>query len=447
MNQPMIDVDEKPRAAKSHSAPSTRIPSNESRGSAPESKGKSIQRRLFENVLATVGHPALLIELPRGEVISPRDPAVPVVGRLRFLDDRALWRVITDPMFQFPEMYSAGRIAIDGPIDQIVIEIFHAMRRAGHRSTWLGKWIGMARWPRRTSLRAAKENIHHHYDIGNEFYKLWLDKRMAYTCAYFPRPDASLEEAQTAKFDHVCRKLRLTPNMNVIEAGCGWGGLALHMARQYGVRVQAYNISHEQIVYARQCAQAEGLGDRIEFVEADWREMRGSCDAFASIGMLEHVGPRHYRQLGGTIDRLLRPGGRGIIHSIGQNFPCPASPWIERRIFPGGYPPALSEMMAIFESNEFSVLDVENLRLHYAQTLRHWLQQFEQHEPQVRAMFDEPFVRMWRFYLAGSLASFETGSYQLFQIVFNRAADNDVALTRDYLYRTFGDPTSAKGRS
>ena len=343
-------------------------------------------------------------------------------------------------MFQFPEMYCAGRLTIDGPIEAVTNEIFGAMQRAGHRSTFLMRLLGRLRWPRRTTLRAAKENIHHHYDIGNDFYALWLDDRMAYTCAYFPRPEATLEEAQLAKFDHVCKKLRLQPGMFVIEAGCGWGGLALHMARHYGVQVRAYNISHEQIVFARQRAQAEGLADCVEFVEADWREIRGSCNVFASIGMLEHVGRRNYRHLGHVIDRALKPGGRGLIHTIAQNEAAPASPWIERRIFPGGYPPALSEMMNIFEPNGFSILDVENLRLHYAQTLWHWLSRYQRHETQVRAMFDERFVRMWRFYLAGSLSAFATGSYQLFQVIFNRAPDNDVAMTRDYLYQVSEAP-------
>jgi cyclopropane-fatty-acyl-phospholipid synthase len=340
-------------------------------------------------------------------------------------------------------MYSAGRIAIEGKIEEVTVEIFRGIQRAGNRTTPLMRLFSWVHWPRGTTLRAAKKNIHHHYDVGNDFYALWLDQQMAYTCAYFPHPEATLEEAQFAKFDHVCRKLRLKPNMQVIEAGCGWGGLALHMARHYGVRVQAYNISHEQILYARQRAKTEGLEGRVEFIEADWRTIASPCDVFVSVGMLEHVGRRNYRLLGQVINRALKPGGRGLIHSIGQNFPEPVSPWIERRIFPGGYPPALSEMMDIFEPNGFSVLDVENIRLHYAQTLQHWLDRFRQNEDKVRAMFDDKFVRTWRFYLAGSLAAFATGSYQLFQVVFNRAVDNDVAWTRDYLYRDGASPMPA----
>ena len=276
------------------------------------------------------------------------------------------------------------------------------------------------------SLARSRENVHHHYDIGNDFYRLWLDEQLAYTCAYFPEPGVSLEAAQIAKFDHVCRKVWLQPGETVVEAGCGWGALALHMARHYQVNVRAYNISHEQIVYARERAKAEGLSDRVEFVEDDWRHIAGRYDVFVSIGMLEHVGPSNYRRLGEVIHRVLTDRGRGIIHSIGRNKPAPVDLWIERRIFPGSYPPSLAEMMQILEPREFSVLDVENLRLHYAQTLRHWLGRFEGAAEQVTKMFDQRFVRMWRLYLAGSIAAFEGGSLQLFQVVFARGKVNDM---------------------
>src|SRR5690606_24874192 len=154
------------------------------------------------------------------------------------------------------------------------------------------------RLPRINSLRKSRDNVYHHYDIGNEFYRLWLDEQLAYTCAYFPEPEVSLEAAQVAKFDHVCRKLNLRPGERVVEAGCGWGALALHMAREYGVTVRAYNVSREQIAYARRRAQEEGLADRVEFVEDDWRNVTGRYDAFVSVGMLEHVGKHNYRKLG-----------------------------------------------------------------------------------------------------------------------------------------------------
>jgi cyclopropane-fatty-acyl-phospholipid synthase len=257
---------------------------------------------------------------------------------------------------------------------------------------------------------------------------------MQYTCAYYARPDLTLEQAQLAKLDHVCRKIRLQPGERVVEAGCGWGGLALHIAQKYGASVRAFNLSREQVAYARERAQALGLSGRVEFVQDDYRNTTGKYDAFVSVGMLEHVGVDQYHELGRVIDRSLVPSGRGLIHSIGRNAPRPLDVWIERRIFPGANPPALSEMMQIFEPRKLSVLDVENLRLHYARTLEHWLERFERSSEQVAAMFDGRFVRMWRMYLAGSVAAFLVGSLQLFQVVFSREKNNDVSMTREHLY-------------
>jgi cyclopropane-fatty-acyl-phospholipid synthase len=244
----------------------------------------------------------------------------------------------------------------------------------------------------------------------------------------------SLEEAQAAKIDHVCRKLELKPGQTVVEAGCGWGALARHMAKHYGVTVKAYNISHQQLTYARARAQQEGLSDRVEYIEDDYRNIRGQYDAFVSVGMLEHVGLPNYPVLGAVALNVLRENGRGLIHSIGRNRPGTMSAWIERRIFPGAHPPCLSEMMQIFEPHNFSVLDVENLRLHYARTLAHWLERFEANADKVEAMTDSAFVRAWRLYLAGSMASFTAGDLQLFQVTFAHGNCNEVPWTRWRLY-------------
>jgi cyclopropane-fatty-acyl-phospholipid synthase len=206
------------------------------------------------------------------------------------------------------------------------------------------------------------------------------------------------------------------------------------MARRYGVRVRAFNISREQVSYARARAAREGLGDRVEYVEDDYRNISGQYDAFVSVGMLEHVGVRNYTTLGDIARRCLAGRGRGLIHSIGRNQPGPLHPWIERRIFPGACAPSLAQMALIFEPWDLSILDVENLRLHYAQTLRHWLALYEGARERVRGMFDERFVRMWRLYLAGSVAGFTTGSLQLFQVLFAPGESNDVPLTRAHLH-------------
>jgi cyclopropane-fatty-acyl-phospholipid synthase len=286
-------------------------------------------------------------------------------------------------------------------------------------------------WQKSNDIRAARDNVHTHYDLGNEFYKLWLDRRLVYTCAYFPTPESTLEDAQVAKMDLVCRKLQLRPGERVVEAGCGWGALALFMAKHYGVSVTAFNVSTEQIAYARARAREEGLDDRVEFVEDDYRNVKGQFDVFVSVGMLEHVGKADYVTFGDVIDRTLSPSGRGLLHFIGRNQPAPLNPWIRRRIFPGAYPPALREVCeAVLEPSGFSILDVENLRLHYAKTLEHWRQRYNDSRAQVMQMFDEAFARAWQLYLAGSQAAFATGSMQLFQVVFARGTTNDIPWTR-----------------
>jgi cyclopropane-fatty-acyl-phospholipid synthase len=287
---------------------------------------------------------------------------------------------------------------------------------------------------RSNTLDRSRDNVHHHYDIGNAFYELWLGDTMAYTCAYYPTPAADLETAQIAKMDHVCRKLRLRAGESVVEAGCGWGSLALHMARHYGVKVRAFNISREQIAYARERAVRAGLDGRVEYVEDDYRNITGRYDAFVSVGMLEHVGVADYRELGRIARDAIGPLGRGLIHSIGRNRPKPLNPWIVKRIFPGAYPPSIREMMQIFEPWNLSVLDVENIRLHYARTLEHWLERYEAACDRVREMFDERFVRMWRLYLAGSTASFRVGELQLFQVVFAPSSNNEIPWSRAHVY-------------
>jgi len=225
----------------------------------------------------------------------------------------------------------------------------------------------------------------------------------------------------------------------VVEAGCGWGALARYMAKRYGVKVRAYNISREQVRYARKRAREEGMEGQVEYVEDDYRSISGEYDAFVSVGMLEHVGPDHYRELGKVIDSSLKEQGLGLIHTIGQNVAKPMSPWFLKRVFPGSYPPTLREIMDIFEPRGFTVLDVENLRLHYSRTLEHWLERFENNTDRILEMFDDCLIRAWRLYLSGSIANFNLGSLQLFQVVFSRPGNNLIPLTRSHLTASTGE--------
>ena len=374
------------------------------------------------------GRSPLSFVLADGSVIL--ESAVPPVATVVFRDRRTILRMLLDPDMAMGEAYSDGAAQVEG---DLVAALEAAYAAVGARSAWY--------WPlaftARHSVRLSFRNARRHYDLGNDFYRLWLDDQLVYTCAYFPSPETGLEEAQVAKMELVCRKLRLRPGEEVVEVGCGWGALALHMARHHGVKVRAYNVSHEQIRYARERARNEGLTDRVEFFESDYRDAQGPADVFVSIGMLEHVGRENYPALGAVIDRCLPRGrGRGLLHFIGRDRPRPLSAWIRRRIFPGAYAPTLSEVFSgALEPARLSVVDVENLRLHYARTLALWRERYEAAYDEVAARFGARFARTWRFYLAGSEAGFRSGSLQLFQVSFARTGDNDLGWTRADLYR------------
>jgi len=391
----------------------------------------SAEKLLLARMMESLGNPPLDLVLWDGQEIA--SPGKPSLARVLIRDRGALLKLIANPELGFGEMYTAERIEVHGNLVDCLEAIYRALPRTDHGQI-ARKLLAPFNASLRNTLPRARRNIHHHYDIGNDFYKLWLDRDLVYTCAYFPDPSMGLEEAQAAKLDYVCRKLRLVPGETVLETGCGWGALALHMAKHYGATVKAYNISKEQIAYARERARAEGLDGRVQFIEDDYRNVDGEFDAFVSVGMLEHVGIDQYQALGAVIDRCLKDAGRGLIHSIGRDRPSPMTPWIERNIFPGACPPSLSQMTQIFEPFGFSVLDVENLRLHYAKTLEHWLERYEANIERVAQMFDPAFVRAWRLYLAGSLAAFRSGDMQLFQVSFNRSGQNRIPWSRQYLY-------------
>ena len=380
-----------------------------------------LERWALARIQASVASARVGFQLWDGFELSPS--AGPALGVITFKNRRALFSWVWDPDLYFGEAYMFGAVEIRGDLVPILVEIYRALGEARSRSWWL--------WQRSNDLDAARENVHRHYDMGNDFYRLWLDREMVYTCAYFPEPNATLEDAQVSKMERVCRKLRLQAGERVVEAGCGWGSLALFMARECGVTVRAFNVSSEQVAFARQRVRDEGLTDRVEFIEDDYRNVSGEYDAFVSVGMLEHVGLADYQTFGAVIDRSLTAQGRGLIHFIGRNRPGPLNPWIRKRIFPGAYPPALAEVFErVLEPCNLSVLDVENLRLHYATTLDHWRRRFDAAAGSVAAMFDDSFVRAWRLYLAGSQAAFTTGSMQLFQVLFARGDSNSIPWTR-----------------
>jgi cyclopropane-fatty-acyl-phospholipid synthase len=286
----------------------------------------------------------------------------------------------------------------------------------------------------RNTVAGAKKNVHHHYDLGNDFYRLWLDESMTYTCAYFIDPHDTLAQAQRNKHEHICRKLRLEPDMTLVDIGCGWGAMLVYAAQNYGVKGVGYTISEEQANWARDNIRQLGLEDQIRIELKDYREAEGQFDRWVSIGMFEQVGKQFFPTFFSEIERILKPGGVGVLHTIGSSEPYTNNPWIEKYIFPGGHLPQLGDLAHGLNAAGLNPIDVEDLRLHYGQTLDHWYANFSRVEDKVRQMFDERFVRMWRFYLNGAAQGFKWGTLRLFQVAFTHGLDQSLPRTRDYQY-------------
>ena len=320
--------------------------------------------------------------------------------------------------YDFLELFSINRSGLTGhPIQNILRYIWRSLRRIEQYNP-IGK---------------ALKNASHHYDLSDDFYRLFLEDDLQYTCAYFRSPDDTLEEAQLNKKHHVCAKLKIEDGMRIAELGCGWGGLALYLAQVADVEVTAVNLSIEQIRVARVRARELGLEDRVHFEHMDYRELQGTYDRVVSVGMLEHVGYRHYDEFFVKFRSLLKEDGFGLIHSIGRNAPPgTVSSFIRKYIFPGGYAPSLSEILAVTERQRFWIADCEILRMHYYYTLQHWRARFMANWDQAAAIYDERFCRMWEFYLISSQLAFLNGSEMTFHLVLANKRDS-VPIVRDYM--------------
>lgn len=376
------------------------------------------------------------IVLPGGKTIRHGDG--PPVFTLNVKTPAALRGIIFRSSLGFGNAYTRGEIDVEGDLQQVVLASF-AAREQNLKGAWWGRGRYLIEFlARANTLAGSKRNIAAHYDLSNEFYALWLDQEMQYTCAYFAHADDTLEQAQRRKMDLVCRKLDLKAGDLVVEAGGGWGGLALHMARHWGVRVKSFNISRSQVEYARERAGRLGLGpEQVEYFLDDYRNIPRHverCDKFASICMLEHVGRENYRAFHRLIGGLLRPGGLALLQFISRTRPSPISnPWLEKHVFPGYYNPSLGEVVGALEAltKGLQVVDVENMRFHYALTLRHWLDRFEQNAGRIGARWGEAVVRTFRLYLNGGLADFGHGRGTLiYQALLSNGCDNSAPLTR-----------------
>jgi len=286
-----------------------------------------------------------------------------------------------------------------------------------------------------STLRRAKRNISFHYDKGDEFYKLYLDKTMTYSCAYFSKPDDSLEQAQLNKYEHIARKLLLKPDESLLDIGCGWGGMLIYAARKYGITGIGITLSKNQFECANRKIEELGLQNQLKFLYKDYRQLDDNFDKIVSIGMMEHVGKKFIPTFIQKVSELLKSGGLGLLHTIGKDTPSAGDPWMFSYIFPGAYIPTLHEIVQEMGKTGFSILDVENLRLHYAKTLEKWAENFEKNIQEIRKLFDETFVRQWRLFLNSTAAGFKYGNLRLFQILVSKGLDNTLPATRAHVYQ------------
>ena len=379
----------------------------------------------------------LVVRMPDGRKLEfgPGD------GRsltVRLADRRTAFAIARNPRLGFGEAYMDGRLVIeDGDILDLMELVTGANRwedgGAGRKALRKGKSPLKKLWRARNVVRRARKNVAHHYDIGNELYRLFLDDDLQYSCAYFTDPANSLEQAQLDKKAHIAAKLDLKPGQHVLDIGCGWGGTALYLNRNAGVRVTGVTLSEEQLKVARERAAAAGVADQVRFELVDYRELDGQFDRIVSIGMFEHVGAAHYGEFFAKCRQLLKPDGVMLLHTIGKfGKASTPDPFTDKYIFPGYHLPSLSQMAAASEKARLITTDVETLRLHYAYTLRHWLERARKSKKQIVALYDERFFRMWEFYLAGGIVGFESGSMCNYQLQYARDR-YALPITRDYM--------------
>jgi cyclopropane-fatty-acyl-phospholipid synthase len=357
------------------------------------------------------------------------------------IHDRKLYvKLFINPALYAAEAYMDGTLTLEGGATIHDFLLLFSVNRSGLASYGSQKllrrlWRGLSRWHQFNPVGIAARRARHHYDISIDIYRLFLDQEMQYSCAYFRDPEhETLEQAQRNKLIHATSKLRLRPGMTVAEIGSGWGGFAIHIARETGAHVVAVNVSPEQIKAARVHAETAGVADRVEFRELDYRQLTGQFDRVVSVGMMEHVGVRHFDEYFQKIRELLKPDGYAFVHCIGRySRPGTTGPFFRKYIFPGSYMPSLSEVFASTERCGLWCADMEVLRLHYAYTIRHWRERFAQNRATAVAFEGERFCRMWEFYLSAVELEFLHGTHMVFQLLLSTKRDA-VPITRDFMF-------------
>ena len=379
----------------------------------------------------------ITIKFPDGNIkqIGQRGKASVVIS---LLEQDLPKKLILNPDLALGESYTNGTLVIEND------DLFGLLKILANNATtqqnhWLSKLVKLRqntfkRFYQRNRILGAKVNVAHHYDLSPELYEMFLDTDRNYSCAYFLSDKDTLEEAQQNKKQHIAKKLLLKPNMKVLDIGCGWGGMSLTLAREYKANVLGITLSKEQKLVCEQRALEEGLSHKVKFELMDYREDLGKFDRIVSIGMFEHVGIPNYNRFWREVFQKLSDDGIGLIHTIGRvTPPGGTNPWINKYIFPGGYIPAMSEVMESVEHNDLYVTDVEVLRLHYAKTLNRWYENFKKNEREIEKIYDEKFCRMWKYYLIASEISFRYYPHVVFQFQISKKLES-LPLSRNYIY-------------
>ena len=358
--------------------------------------------------------------------------------RIRVADSATAYAIGRAPALGAGEAWMDGRLTLEGSdsilglLDLIAFNLRWDFDNKSRVALWAGQAIGA--WvDQRNYSRRAKRNVAHHYDLSDALYDLFLDADRQYSCAYFTDPAHSLDQAQADKKAHIAAKLAIAPGMRVLDIGCGWGGLALYLHNRTGADVTGITLSEHQLRIARERAAAAGVSQHVRFELVDYRAVEGRFDRIVSVGMFEHVGRPHYRTFFERVRDLLAPDGVALLHTIGRaDGPGATDPWTAKYIFPGGYSPALSEIVPAIERSYLWITDIEVLRLHYMHTLEHWYARVLEQRAAIEALYDARFWRMWTFYLAGAITAFRHDGHVNFQIQLTRRRDA-LPITRDYM--------------
>jgi cyclopropane-fatty-acyl-phospholipid synthase len=385
-----------------------------------------LEKRIIDAVLRRITRGGVTVRYWDGQTrtYGPAEPYFTLTVRT----PSVVRGLLRNMMLGFGEAYMDGRIEIDGPlanVGRLLIENQGALEK-----------LPLARatpWFRSTGRGSRSEHIQHHYDLGNDFYALWLDASLTYSCAYFRDPNDSLERAQEQKIAYLLRKLQLREGQRLLDIGSGWGALLITAAKVYGIHGLGVTLSEEQLSRSREAARQAGVDNQITFELCAFRDLapRGErFDRIISVGMFEHVGRRNHQHYYDAVANMLSEGGISVLHTISSEVEEPTDAWIEKYIFPGGYVPSTREIVAALPRYDLRIVDYENLRLHYAMTLEEWLRRYEEHREEVTKMFDEQFYRMWNLWLASSAAAFRYGAYNLSQFVLTKGVNNDLPLTR-----------------